>query len=103
MMESVRERTAEIGVLKTFGFSGARVLVLVLTEALSLFVVAAVLGLAGAAAVFPFLGNFIGGATLPMPVALLGLAFAVIAAVLSAAVPAWRAQRLNVITALAVR
>jgi len=99
----VRERTAEIGVLKTFGFSGTRVLALVLTEALLLFVLAAVVGLAAAAAAFPFLGRFVGIATLPVPVMLTGLAFAVGAALLSAAIPAFRAQRLNVITALAVR
>jgi putative ABC transport system permease protein len=103
MMESVRERTAEIGVLKTFGYSGTRVLWLVLIEALGLFVLAAVVGLAGAAAAFPFLGRFIGVATLPVPVVFVGLGFAVAAALLSAAIPAWRAQRLDVISALAVR
>jgi putative ABC transport system permease protein len=103
MMESVRERTSEIGVLKTFGFSGTRVFALVLTEALSLFVLAALLGLAAAAAAFPFLGDVIGVATLPARVLSVGLAYAVVAALVSAAVPAFRAQRLDVVAALAAR
>jgi putative ABC transport system permease protein len=103
MMESVRERTSEIGVLKTFGFSGARILALVLIEALSLFVLAAALGLAAAAVAFPFLGDYVGIATMPTRVVSIGLAYAVLAALLSAAIPALRAQRLDVIAALAVR
>lgn len=103
MMESVRERTAEIGVLKTFGFSGTRVFALVLTEALALFLLAAVGGLAGAALAFPFLGNIIGITTMPGSVIVVGLAIALGAATLSAAIPAFRAQRLDVVAALAVR
>jgi putative ABC transport system permease protein len=103
MMESIRERTSEIGVLKTFGFSGTRILALVLTEALSLFVLAAALGLGAAMAAFPFLGDYIGIATMPVRVVWIGLAYAVVAALVSAAIPALRAHRLDVIAALAVR
>lgn len=103
MMESVRERTSEIGVLKTFGFSGMRILALVLTEALSLFVLAAALGLATATATFPFLGDYVGIGAMPPRIIPIGLGFAVVAALVSAVVPALRAQRLDVIAALAVR
>ncbi len=103
MMESVRERTSEFGVLKTLGFTGTRILALVLAEGLVLFVLAAALGLAGAALLFPLLRDYLGNATLPRSVVTLGLGLAVVAALLSAGIPAWRAKRLNVVAALAIR
>jgi putative ABC transport system permease protein len=103
MMESVRERTAEFGVLKTLGFTGTRILALVLAEAMTLFVLASAVGLAGAAALFPLLRNYLGNAALPASVITLGLGLAVAAAFLSAGIPAWRAKRLDVVAALATR
>ncbi len=103
MMESVRERTSEFGVLKTLGFTGTRILALVFAEALMLFVLAAAVGLAGAAAVFPLLHDYLGNVTLPTSVVMLGLGLAVAAALLSAGIPAWRAKRLDVVAALATR
>jgi putative ABC transport system permease protein len=103
MMESVRERTAEFGVLKTLGFTGTTILALVLTEAVTLFVTAAAVGLAVAATLFPLLRDYFGEVTLPVSVVYLGLALAVAAAFLSAGIPAWRAKRLDVVAALATR
>jgi len=103
MMESVRERTAEFGVLKTLGFTGTTILALVLTEAVALFVTAAAAGLAVAATLFPLLRDYFGEVTLPISVVYLGLALAVAAAFLSAGIPAWRAKRLDVVAALATR
>src|SRR5262249_15613250 len=98
MMESVRERTAEIGVLRTVGFSEWKVVELVLVEALLLFLTGTALGLAGAQLVFGQVSNritvrsgFVDVATLPTPAILLGCAISVTAALLSAAIPAWRA------------
>src|SRR5512143_3023475 len=48
MAQSVRERTSEIGVLKTLGFSNAGVLGLVLAESVLITVLGGALGLAGA-------------------------------------------------------
>jgi putative ABC transport system permease protein len=45
MVFAVRERTFEIGVLKTLGFSGKRILALVLGETLIIFVLGGLLGL----------------------------------------------------------
>src|SRR6267142_2291541 len=53
MMQSVRERTPELAILKTVGFSDRSVTILVLIESILLCVLAAALGLAAAAAVFP--------------------------------------------------
>ncbi len=102
-MESVRERTAELATLKTLGFTDTSLLVLVLSESIVLFVVAAAIGLACAAAAFPLAKSVVGTAVLPAPVVVIGATLAVAVAFVSAIVPAWRAKRLNIVAALAVR
>jgi putative ABC transport system permease protein len=102
-MESVRERTSELATLKTIGFTDSGVLMLVLAESIALFLVAAAIGLAIAAAVFPLARTVVPTGTLPMPVLVIGGALAIVAALLSAIIPAWRAKRLNIVEALAVR
>ena len=53
MMQAVRERTGELAVLKTIGFSSASVLAMVLAESVLLLVLGGVLGLALADAADP--------------------------------------------------
>jgi putative ABC transport system permease protein len=102
MMQSVRERTPELAILRTVGFSDRSVTVLVLIESVLLCVLAASLGLAAAAAVFPVTAALgIVGAALPIRVVALGLAIAVGLALASGLPPAWRAQRLVIVDALA--
>jgi putative ABC transport system permease protein len=104
MMQSVRERTPELAILKTVGFSDRSVTVLVLIESVLLCVLAASLGLAAAAAVFPITAALgIVGAALPLEVVAVGLAIAVGLALASGLPPAWRAQRLVIVEALAGR
>jgi putative ABC transport system permease protein len=104
MMQSVRERTPELAILKTVGFSDCSVTLLVLIESLLLCVLAASLGLAAAAAVFPVTAALgIGGSGLPFKVVAIGLAVAVLLALASGLPPAWRAQRLVIVEALAGR
>ena len=104
MMQSVRERTPELAILKTVGFSDRSVTVLVLIESVLLCVLAASLGLAAAAAVFPVTAVLgIGGSALPLNVVGMGLAMAVVLAFVSGLPPAWRAQRLVIVEALAGR
>jgi putative ABC transport system permease protein len=104
MMQSVRERTPELAILKTVGFSDRLVTVLVLVESVLLCVLAASLGLAAAAAVFPVTAALgLGGSPLPLKVVALGLAIAVVLALASGLPPAWRAQRLVIADALARR
>jgi putative ABC transport system permease protein len=104
MMQSVRERTPELAILKTVGFSDRSVTVLVLIESVLLCVLAASLGLAAAAAVFPITAALgIGGSGLPLKVVGMGLAMAVVLALVSGLPPAWRAQRLVIVEALAGR
>jgi putative ABC transport system permease protein len=104
MMQSVRERIPELAVLKTLGFSDLLVTVLVLGESLMLCVLAALLGLAAAAAAFPVIAALgLAGTVLPLKVAAAGLAIAVVLALAIGLPPAQRARRLAIADALAGR
>ncbi len=105
MWQSVRERIPELAVLKTYGFGNATIVGLVAAESLLLCVSAAGIALAAAATFFPqiFRSMGIGGLPLPASVIALGLAIGVFVAIVSALPPAWLAQRLNVVDALARR
>jgi putative ABC transport system permease protein len=103
MMQSVRERIPEFAVLKTLGFSNGGVLALVLAESLLLCLIAAAVGLAFAALIFPMAKGVIGVVSLPMIVIFAGLGIAVLLALISGLPPALRAGRLNIVDALAGR
>lgn len=103
MMQSVRERIPELAVLKTLGFSDAKVTGFVVIESLLLCLLAATLGLALAAAMFPALKGVIGEASLPGEVIVLGAAIAVLLALIIALLPAARVLRLSIVDALAGR
>jgi putative ABC transport system permease protein len=103
MMQSVRERTSELAVLKTIGFGDRVLFLLILAEAVTVCVAAAAFGLALATVVFPFAARFVFGLSMPKVTVVIGLALAVVVALVSAALPAARAARLQVVTALAQR
>lgn len=103
MMQSVRERTNELAVLKTLGFSDAKMVTLVLVESLLLCLFAAFIGLALATAVFPALRPIFGDFAMPTVVLFIGAGIAVAMALVSGFPPAWRAKRLNIVDALAGR
>ena len=103
MMQSIRERTAELAVLKTLGFTDRAVFLLILAEAAVVCVAAAALGLALALLAFPFAARFVLGISMPAVVIEIGLASAVFVALVSAGVPAILAARLRVAEALASR
>ncbi len=108
LMQAFRERTHEFAVMKTLGFTDRGVSALVVSEAVLLTVGAAVLGLLIALALLPALGTVMArvgapGLRLPGIVFAIGVGFAVLLALASALPAAWRAQRLTIIDALAVR
>jgi putative ABC transport system permease protein len=103
MMQSLRERTAELAVLKTLGFSDRGVFLLILIEASLLCLVAALCGLAAALLAFPFASRFVPGLSMPLIIVLTGIGLAELVALASATAPAVRAARLNVVSALAAR
>jgi putative ABC transport system permease protein len=105
MMQSLRERVPEFAVLKTYGFSNIAVNMLVFAESALLCVTAAVVGLAVAAVLFPTMFDAMGVAPIPMEKSTLvgGVGVAIALAAVSSWLPTWRAQRLNVVDALAGR
>ncbi len=103
MMQTIRERTPELAVLKSVGFSDRRVMSLILAEALVSCVLGAAIGLAIAAMLLPQARQLIGLGSLPGIVLVAGFACALVLALLSGAIPAWRGLKLQVATALSRR
>jgi putative ABC transport system permease protein len=100
MMQSVRERTPELAVLKTLGFSDAKVVGLVIGESLLLCVLAAIVGVAASYGLIPVIRSVLQGIpTLPWLIPE-GIGLAVLLALLVGTPPALRAMRLNVVDAL---
>ena len=104
MMMSARERTRELAVLKTIGFTDRRLFGLVMLEAGLITVTGAILGL-GAAKLLYRATNFNAGGFLPgfdvTPQTLaLGAGIALLLMLASGIVPAARAARLPVVAAL---
>jgi len=106
MAQSVRERIPQFAVLKTLGFSNRSVLALVLAETTALCSIGGVLGLS-LATLLGWAVQKNAGAMLPLSVdAEVWVTGMIAIAVLSIAVgllPALRAQRLNIVDALAGR
>jgi len=103
MMQTIRERAPELAVLKTLGFTNRAVFLLVVAEAMVACITGAVVGLALALLVFPYAGKFIPGLSMPPSVIEAGLVGACVVALISVALPAFRAARLQVVDALAGR
>jgi len=105
MAQSLRERIPELAILKTLGFSDARVTALVLAEAALLLLIGGALGMAAAVGVMPFVNGSTGGRFPPLFVeGQTWLRAAVIVIALALAVglpPALRARRLRIVQALA--
>jgi putative ABC transport system permease protein len=104
MMMSARERTREVAVLKTVGFTDRALFTLVMVEAGFIAVTGAVIGLGGAKLLYK-LSNFNAGGFLPgfdvAPRTLaVGAGVTILLMLASGLVPAMRAARLPVIQAL---
>jgi putative ABC transport system permease protein len=103
MMQSMRERIPELAVLKTLGYSGSRILTLIVLESVVLCVFAALVGLFFANVIFKGMAALFGQVSLPISVVLTGLGIAVLLALVSGLPPAWRASRLSIVDALSDR
>lgn len=110
IVQSVRERTSELAVLKTLGFTDASVQWLVLAEALTLGLVSGALGVALASRVLPWItsgaalsAQGIGAQHVPGLVYAAATLLALLLALISGVLPAWRARRLNIVAALSGR
>src|SRR5262249_1516208 len=103
MMQSVRERTPELAVMKTLGFGNATVFLLIAAESLLVCVAASLAGLALAWTAFPLAAKYIPGLSMPIVVVAFGIIGAALVALISVSVPGLRAARLNIVDALAGR
>lgn len=104
MMMSQRERTSEVAVMKTVGFSDATVFRLVIIEAAVVSLAGALLGL-GAAVLLPIVtgfgeGGFLPGFHVTAGTMLVGIGVALLLTIASGVFPAWQAARLPVVQAL---
>jgi putative ABC transport system permease protein len=108
MAQAVRERIPELAVLKTIGFSNRSVLLLVLSEAVLLVGIGAVLGLALAPIAMKMATTMSGGfiqlpSSLPPETWGTGLVLMLAFGVAAGVLPALRAMRLNIVDALSGR
>jgi putative ABC transport system permease protein len=104
MALSIRERTRQIGVLKTLGFSGPRVLRLVLGEAILLALLGGLPGL-GTAWLVAFLmrespSNFIPRIAVTPEIAIIAVVLMLALGLITGLIPALNAMRLKIATAL---
>jgi putative ABC transport system permease protein len=104
MAQSVRERTSEIGVLKTLGFTNAGVLGLVLSESVLITVLGGADWRAGAWLLGiqfePLFRQYLPGFRVPPDAVVLGVVFMVALGLVAGAVPALQAMRLRIVEAL---
>ena len=104
MAIAVRERTAELAVLKAVGFSDRFVLILVLGESLIMAAVGGALGLGLAKLLTPAIGEMTHGMlpyfVLSLPAIATGLLLALMIGAVSGLVPAIGAMRMRVVDAL---
>lgn len=103
MILSIRERTAEIGVMKTLGFSSARIFRMVLAESLLLALLGGLLGVLASGSLVALVNS----APIQLPTLVLSgsvwsqaLLFMIGLGFITGIVPAMNALRLNIITAL---
>jgi len=102
MAESVRERTSELAVLKTLGFTDGRVLALVLIESCLIAGTGGFLGLALSARIVPRIptGNLLQNLYVPTGSLGLGIALVLGLGLVAGIFPALSAMRLRIVDAL---
>ena len=107
MAQSIRERTNELGVLKTLGFTDVTVMALVLAEAFLLVGLAGILGLGLAVASSPVVGklveSFLPIFYVPAGALVVGVVLALVLGLASGGIPAFLALRLSIVDALGRR
>jgi len=104
MAQSIRERTGELAVMKTLGFSDTHMMLMVLGESLLIAIIGALVGLFLAYGLVALasgaLNQFFPGLDIPNSYLLWGLFFAVMLGLVTGAWPAWKAMQLKVVDAL---
>ena len=103
MAMSVRERTREVAVLKTLGFTRNSILGLFVGEAVSLALMGGVVGTLiafGLITVMQKQGGFMTGMAVTLPTVILALGVAALVGFLSAFIPSYHASQVNIVDGL---
>ena len=103
MAMSIRERTREVALLKTLGFTRNSILGLFVGEAVSLSLVGGLLGTAIAFLLITAMqrqGGFMTGLTMTFPTALFAWFVAALVGFLSAFIPSYHASQINIVDGL---
>jgi putative ABC transport system permease protein len=104
MAQAIRERTNELAVLKTLGFSEGRILTLVLLESIAIALVGGGFGLVLSYALITVAGDPTHGLLpafyFPIPQLVVGAGFVLALGLASGLLPAWQASRLRIVDAL---
>src|SRR5262249_2724182 len=104
MAMSMRERTREVAVLRTLGFTRGSILSLLLGESVTLSLLGGVCGVLAASALLQVLVRpgvgLPGNMHLPVPTMLVVLVVAALLGVASALFPSYRASRMNIVDGL---
>ncbi len=104
MAQSVRERTNEIGVLKTLGFTSQGVLGLVLAESVLITLIGGIVGIGGSwwigVQFEPVFRQYLPGFQIPGRAIALAVAIMLALGLVAGAVPALQAMRLRIVEAL---
>ena len=105
MSQAIRERIPELAILKTLGFTNVGVLIIVLTEAIFIALIAAIpaIALAGIVVQAPAIGSampFLADSELTNAVIIQGIGLAVLLGLVAGGPPAIRAMRLSITDAL---
>jgi putative ABC transport system permease protein len=107
MAQAVRERTSELAVMKTLGFTDGRVLVLVLAESMMITLLGGALGTLGALLVVSKAGSvlsqYLSAFVLTGRALTVGVLLMLLLGLVAGAMPAARASRLRIVDALAAR
>jgi putative ABC transport system permease protein len=104
MAMSIRERTREVAVLRTLGFTRPNVLYLLLGEAIAISLLGGFCGLAFASVIMHFLSR--PGIALParlsltVPTALAVMLVATVVGIVSGLIPSWRASHVKIVDGL---
>lgn len=105
MVLAIRERTREIAVLKTIGFSSARIFKMVLMESCLLAFIGGVLGLVAAYMAIQgaadFLARFLPDLVMGTDTVVQGFVYMLALGLITGIIPAYGALKLNIISALA--
>ncbi|MEP7362905.1 MAG: FtsX-like permease family protein [Acidobacteriota bacterium] len=108
MAMSVRERTREVGILKTIGFTPPEILRLLVGESITIAMIGAAIGLGlatlicGALAKAPSMFADLSTLHMPTEIYFIGFGSAALLGLLACFFPAWNASRLSIIEALRV-